>query len=130
MSQRKRRETTSRQLMRISRIGSVVVPAVVLLYLVLAYSQAGIAVRTDDQPLVLIAALAWLVVGFMLTQEKTTYRFQSTRWLGAYHIDTGTLFAVCCRLCEPADVPLVNLTHYQSYIYLGCVAHPELERFC
>lgn len=102
--------------MRISRLSSIVLPAVVLLYLVLAYSQAGLVVRNDDEPLVMVAALAWLVLGGMLTQETTTYRVQSVRWLAAYHLILAMFLLFVVGFGEPLTY-LWSILLIISYIF-------------
>lgn len=117
MGRKKRLETTSRQLMRISRLSGIVLPGVVLAYLLLASTNSGIELRSDNTALVLIAAFAWMVLGIMLTQEKTPLRRQSAAWLTAYHLILALVLLFVTGFHQPTAflwpiLLLLNFTYF------------------
>ena len=118
MGRKKRLETTSRQLMRISRLSGIVLPGVVLAYLLLAYTTPESALRDGEQPLVLIAAFAWTIMGVMLAQEKTPLRRQSIAWLSAYHVILALILLFVSGFHQPLAYlwPILLLL---SFTYFG-----------
>ncbi|HTK39749.1 MAG TPA: ATP-binding protein [Patescibacteria group bacterium] len=118
MKQHRRLETTSHQLMSVTRLSSVLIPFATFVYLVVAFADSHLSLRYEDKPLILLASLAWIVLGLILTQEKTRYRIQTIRWLAAYHTILALLLVSVTGFGEPV-VYLWSVLLLISFIYFG-----------
>lgn len=105
MGRKRRLETTSRQLLRISRLSGLLLPGVVFAYLLTMYSYGGVNTQTLEEPLILLAVFGWTIIGVMLAREKTAYRQQSIGWIGAYHL----IFAMILLFVVGFHQPIVFL---------------------
>lgn len=113
-----RPETTSRQLMRVTRLGSVLLPLAVLVFISAGYFMTNDGFRSENQLSVMLAAFSWIVLGIILTQKKTRYQYESAGWLIAYHI----IMAAILILITGFDAPIVYLWSIlllMSFVFFG-----------
>ncbi len=72
--------------MRVTRLGSALLPLAVFVYLVLAFPEVLRGDYDSNKILILLAALGWVALGIYLVDTKVRYRVQTIWWLSSYHI--------------------------------------------
>lgn len=113
-----RPETTSRELMKITRLGSILLPLAVLVFFVGDFIFINSVFRTEERLAILIATFSWVILGFSLSRAKSRFQIQTAVWLGFYHIVMASIMLLVTGFNGPI-VFLWSILLLVSFVYFG-----------
>lgn len=116
-----RPETTSRELMNVTRLGSILLPLAVLIFFFVDFVFIQSSFRSDAKFAILFAASAWLLLGLSLSRGKTVYQIQTVGWIIAYHFFMASILLLVTGFQSPI-VYLWSILLLVSFVYFGFVA--------